>query len=560
MEIPATFRVPNIQLGEPLGRGAFGAVFRARHLTLDLDVAVKIVSPTSVDPTSVPRALAEARLMARLDHPNLLRIFDTGHVGTALYLVLELMDGSCEQVRSLPAGRAVDAARQLLSGLQALHEARILHRDIKPANFLRRQRDDRLKLADLGIAVEHRTTARAEEFAGTLPFMAPDLFDSPPRYTPRPDLYALGLSLLCMLHDRDPFPTSDLPAIVSWVQRGALPRLATLRPDLPPTLCSIVDRLLARDPSQRPATAGECLAALATPTLAPEVAPAPRAARAHRSTVGPWLLGEVIYSSPNWQAHSATHVRTGAPARLSLLQRDALIASSAPLILRAAERASTLDHPGLLPVIDWGVAGDAGGGQPYVVTAPQGHTFEELVTASGPFDELEALVLARGLAEALAYLHREGLVHQVVTPGAAAIDREGRSAQLSWSVFCMPSGTPERDSEGRSLRALVPQFAAPEAIASEGRTIEAAVDLYGLGEILYYLLVGRIAHDGTTAAALLVQKLAPAAVRAAAPEVTAPTERLVQSLLAPDPGARPASAAQVAAELERLASRLRGPA
>src|SRR5207248_2818767 len=125
----------------------------------------------------VGKVLREARLMARLDHPNLLRVLDAGQTGDSVYLVLELMDGgSCKGLRSLPPADALAVTRQLLSGLQALHDARVLHRDIKPANCLRRARDGRVKLADLGIAAEW-TTAADYDRSGTLPYMAPELFE-----------------------------------------------------------------------------------------------------------------------------------------------------------------------------------------------------------------------------------------------------------------------------------------------------------------------------------------------------------------------------------------------
>src|SRR5687768_12130953 len=95
--------LPGLTVGERLGRGAFGAVYRARHHALDVDVAVKVVDRAALDAGGLDRALREARLMARLDHPNLLRIFDAGLAEGAVYLVLELMDGgSCKGMRSLP--------------------------------------------------------------------------------------------------------------------------------------------------------------------------------------------------------------------------------------------------------------------------------------------------------------------------------------------------------------------------------------------------------------------------------------------------------------------------
>jgi serine/threonine protein kinase len=181
MPIDPALKIPGVEIGEMIGRGGFGAVYRGRHQILDVDVAVKIIDGTASDPSVLERALFEARLMARLDHPNLLRIHDAGRLGSAIYLVLEIMDDSCAGLRRMQADLALDLARQLLSALQALHSARILHRDIKPANCLVRKRDGRVKLADLGIAVEQATrTDKVYDSAGTMMFMAPEVFDDPP--------------------------------------------------------------------------------------------------------------------------------------------------------------------------------------------------------------------------------------------------------------------------------------------------------------------------------------------------------------------------------------------
>src|SRR5437879_1589315 len=106
-------------------------------------------------------------------------------------------------MRNLPRDQAITTAKQLLSGLQALHDARILHRDVKPANCLHRARDARVKLADLGIAADWVPTAANYDWSGTIPLVAPELFEQPPRFSPPSDLYALGVMLACLLLSSD---------------------------------------------------------------------------------------------------------------------------------------------------------------------------------------------------------------------------------------------------------------------------------------------------------------------------------------------------------------------
>ena len=137
--------------------------------------------------------------------------------------------------------RGLELARQLLAGVQALYEARIIHRDIKPANCLLRTRDGRVKLADLGIAVEQLTReGPPEETAGTLPFMAPELFDQPPRYGVTSDLYALGMTLACLFLEEKPYPSGSIPHLMGWIRGGERPRVSSRRPDMPHELTSLV--------------------------------------------------------------------------------------------------------------------------------------------------------------------------------------------------------------------------------------------------------------------------------------------------------------------------------
>jgi eukaryotic-like serine/threonine-protein kinase len=147
-------------------------------------------------------------------------------------------------------------------------------------------------------------------------------------------------------------------------------------------------------------------------------------------------------------------------------------------------------------------------------------------------------------------------VYQMVEPGGAHMAADGRGAQLAWPIYCVPAGTPAVGEQ--SQRVLRPRHAAPEALSGRG-TVELAVDIYGLGEILFWLLAGRPAFDQPHIAECAHEKeKGPPDLRAIAPDVTRPTAGLVARMLSPDPSRRPAAASAVAAEIRRIAGRLDG--
>jgi DNA-binding helix-hairpin-helix protein with protein kinase domain len=152
-------------------------------------------------------------------------------------------------------------------------------------------------------------------------------------------------------------------------------------------------------------------------------------------------------------------------------------------------------------------------------------------------------LFARDVAEALAGIHQRGLVYQNLDPGSAVVAADARTAQLSWPIYCVPAGADAR------LRVLVPRYAAPEALSAAATTIEPALDVFGLGALLLFLLTGSAPPRGGESVSGFV--------RSKAADVTAATAAFVGELLAADPAARP-TAAEALARARELSARLQG--
>jgi serine/threonine-protein kinase len=261
-----------------LGRGGMAVVWRGEDLRLQRPVAVKMLDDAVLgEPGMRERLGREARILGRLEHRNVVAMYDVDVTGDPAYLVLELVDGpSLEELLEqgpLPVPRAVEIAAQVCAALTAAHNAGIRHRDIKPANVILTA-DGTVKVCDFGIAQSPVPAARTEEGAvhGTGEYLAPERATGGPG-DHRADLYALGCLLYAMLAGTPPF-TAPNPVRVLYQHLNQQPRpLREVRDGIPAALDALVLDLLAKDPADRPATAEEVagrLAALDDPPAADE--------------------------------------------------------------------------------------------------------------------------------------------------------------------------------------------------------------------------------------------------------------------------------------------------
>jgi serine/threonine protein kinase len=239
-------------------------VRRGNDNTLGRPVAIKLLRGDG-DPRSVARFEREAHVLARLQHPNVVTVFDIGADGDDRFIVMELVDGpTLREVLNagrLDARRAASIASGIAAALAYAHEQDIVHRDVKPSNVLIAS-NDHVKLADLGIAkllsAEALTTTTGA--IGTAHYIAPEQARGDP-VDGRADLYSLGCVLFEMLVGRPPFEGDAAALTYAHVHRPA-PRVRSLVPSVSEHLDALVAALLEKERSARPQSAAEVLAAL----------------------------------------------------------------------------------------------------------------------------------------------------------------------------------------------------------------------------------------------------------------------------------------------------------
>lgn len=246
------------RLDEPLARGGMGSVWRGLDMTLHRPVAVKLLAVEG-DADLTERFHLEARAAARLNHPNLVAVYDFGDHDGRPYLVMELVEGRslAEELAArgpLEPGWAADVALQTARGLAVAHQQAVVHRDIKPGNLMLAT-DGTVKIADFGIArlideVSPALTATGRVM-GSSAYLAPERALGSPAQ-PASDVYSLGCVLYEMLTGQPPFRGNTAAAVAHLHVRADPSPPELLRPDLPVSLTDLLPRTLAKTPEARP--------------------------------------------------------------------------------------------------------------------------------------------------------------------------------------------------------------------------------------------------------------------------------------------------------------------
>jgi len=253
-------QIPGYQLLGTLGRGAMGGVFKARQLSMDRLVAIKVLAGRyTSNPKFLERFRREARLAAKLSHNNIVQAIDVASVGNMHYLVMEYVEGKSIQ-QELDAGRkftekeAVGIVLQIAQAIDHAHRRGLIHRDIKPANILLTS-DGIAKLADLGTAREMSDAelTRAEQgmTIGTPFYISPEQAAGKSDIDGRADIYSLGATLYHMVTGRPPFPGPGVEAVLDAHLKAPLVPPEQLNPELSPALCRVITMMMAKSRRDR---------------------------------------------------------------------------------------------------------------------------------------------------------------------------------------------------------------------------------------------------------------------------------------------------------------------
>jgi TolB-like protein len=270
MALATGTKLGSYEILSPLGAGGMGEVYRATDTKLGRDIALKVL-PTEMaqDPERLARFRREAKVLAQLDHPNIVTIHSVEEADGVHFLTMQLVEGlpldrlipAC----GLPVEQIFEIASALGDALAAAHEKGIVHRDLKPANVMV-SKEGRVKVLDFGLAKDIRAAQLSEAtmtsdsrtqigvVMGTPAYMSPEQTSGRP-LDHRTDIFSMGVLLHEMATGRRPFDGSSSAELVSAILRDTPPSVTDTRPDLPSDLARVIRRCLEKDPRHRLQTA-----------------------------------------------------------------------------------------------------------------------------------------------------------------------------------------------------------------------------------------------------------------------------------------------------------------
>ncbi|HEU4596240.1 MAG TPA: protein kinase [Pyrinomonadaceae bacterium] len=250
-----------------LGRGGMGEVYRAEDLKLEQPVALKFLPETlSADGAALARFHREVRVARQISHRNVCRVYDIGESEGLHFLSMEYVRGEelssvIKRFGRLPSDKATEIARQLCAGLAAAHEAGVIHRDLKPSNVMIDENGN-VRVTDFGLAGLSEEFSGGAALEGTPEYMSPEQLAGR-ELSARSDIYSLGLVLYEVFTGRKAFTANTLPELLRLRRTVSMPESpSTIVRDLDPLVERVIERCLAPDPKERPASALQVAAAL----------------------------------------------------------------------------------------------------------------------------------------------------------------------------------------------------------------------------------------------------------------------------------------------------------
>jgi serine/threonine protein kinase len=578
--------IPGYQLRKKLGQGGMGIVYEAVRVADQERVALKMI--VGARPEHLARFQREVRAVARLQHANIVKLYESGELHGSPYFTMELVDGGslASQCASfpLPWRQAAALVGLLASAIHYAHQQGVIHRDLTPGNILITS-TGQAKISDFGLAKslhEDSDLTSTGHILGTPAYMAPEVaWGKTKEAGPAVDIYALGAILYELLTGQPPFRGTQAE-VIDQARFEPPRRLTFLRPGLPLAIERICLKCLAKKPYQRYDTAADLADALGrlrsdeTEDEAAGLPPDddPRAGpesddngpdNADSSTTSADLGASAPHASPTYDileevargglsiVFRAVQINLGRIVALKMpcggFGKDPTIAARFRI---EATVLSRLQHPNIVQIFDFGEH-DAG---PYLALEfLEGGTLADRLVVR-QYSEADSAQLVQTLARAIDVAHQQGFIHRNLKPRVIMFDKSDSPKIINFGLVRAPAlGTDDLEVDGAVVG--TPRYMAPEQASGQTQRIGPGVDVYGLGVILYEMLTGQPPFKADSLQEVLRQVMneAPPRPRVLNPRVNRRLEAICLTALAKDPDRRQGTAAELADDLNRYAAR-----
>lgn len=559
-------RIREYEILEVIGKGGMGAVYRARHIYLEEERAIKVIhGRLASDQAFVDRFQREARILSRLHHPNLVHLFEFGTLDDdTSFMVMELISGESvldriRRTRRISPAESIRIIRQAALGLHSAHEKGIVHRDISPDNLLIIKLEDgeeRIKIIDFGIAkplFEITRDAATSTFVGKTEYCSPEqcgLLEDGEIIDRRSDIYSLGVTFYQMLSGKLPFYAST--------PQGYLLKHASENPEppgahveageFPDALNSVVLKMLAKKRLDRYASMEELideLDAIAVPEVSEKAETTPwrhQPPSASDLRVGDlfarrYLVERKIGEGGMAVVYKAKDNLLEVPVALKLMKENIVTSEqSVERLKREVILARKVSHPNACRIYDMGE--DAG--KHYVsMEYLEGRTLGEILDRDGRLTPEVGLPLIRQVLLALNEAHHSGVIHRDLKPENIMVDANQRATIMDFGISISPA-SPRITQVGARIGSS--EYMSPEQM--KGLVADERSDLYSIGVILFETLTGELPIDPSNSR---IRK--PSEV---VPDLPQKLDSIVQKALQPDPDLRYSTVQDLLADIEPL--------
>ncbi len=569
-------RIREYEILDVIGKGGMGAVYRARHVYLDEERAIKVVhSEFAEDEAFLQRFIREAKMLVKLRHRNLVQLFEFGTLKEdTFFMVLELIRGDSlldrvSKLTRVPIHEALKIIREAALGLHMAHQKGIVHRDISPDNILvvkDEEGNDVTKVIDFGIAKpladQSRIFTRTNMFLGKPEFCSPEQcgrLEEGEVIDHRSDIYSLGITFYYALTGKLPFysPTSQGYLVKHVTEAPKSISLHFPSGHFPVQLEHIIVKMLAKDRDERYATMDELAKALqefTSPSPPPQPVKPSAKSEIRSSELAPgsvferrYVIEKLLRKGTKGIFYKAIDNILDVPIVLKLITTEMLAdAKAKERFKRAILLSHKLRHPNVCRIFDVGESDD---GLFISMEYVEGQSLSDLVRSEKKLKNDVAFQIVKDLLSAIKEANHLGIIHRNLKPQNIMIDSKFHAHILDFGSAITALALPHTEPSqyfGASV------YTAPEMLISN--TTDHRSDLYSIGVILYELITGVKPFVAQTLPALIFSHMnnPPKKPSEVAPEIHPALEAMILKSIEKDLALRYQTAEEMLSELERI--------